>query len=134
MDIEGEAPLLLVKNAMNGVLMHADVNANLYQLTRLLIDGYANAIIVRQGGVPKGIVTAKDILRSLTLKNRNPGEILAGDIMSSPIVSVDHDKGLEHARRIVLESGKRKLAVRKDFDIIGLLVLDDMIRDLSWYR
>ena len=123
-----------VRDMMNGILYHADTNDDIVYITNLLFENNASAIIIRERGVPKGIVTSKDIIRALVTMDKEPSEIFAKEIMTSPIVSVNFDESVDQARILMLERGIRKLPVQKGVDIIGLLVETDLIRDLSWYK
>lgn len=122
-----------VADMMNGVLFHSDKSENLIYLTRLLLDNNADAIIVRERGVPVGIVTSKDVLNGLLKMKQDPENIKAADVMSSPIVAIEHDQAVHEARELMLSHGIKKIPVRKDYDVVGLLVQTDIIRDLSWY-
>ncbi|MFH1510306.1 MAG: CBS domain-containing protein [Candidatus Woesearchaeota archaeon] len=123
--------ILHVHHIMNGVCMHCDVSSTLSEITCLLVDNNANAVIVRERGVPVGIITARDIVR--TMVESDTDSIQAKEIMTSPIVSVEHDSDIVSARQVMVNNNLSKLPVKKEIDIVGLLVQDDIIRDLSWY-
>ncbi len=123
-----------VRDMMNGILYHADIADDIIYITNLLFENNANALIIRERGVPKGIITSKDIIRALVTMDKEPSEIFAKEVMTSPIVSVNSNESVDQARVLMLERGIRKLPVQKGVDIIGLLVETDLIRDLSWYR
>jgi CBS domain-containing protein len=128
----GDKQGIPVVNMMNGVLLHADQNENLLFLTQLLVENNAHAVLIRDQGSPIGIVTAKDILRSLINLGGDPTKIIAKDAMSSPLIAVDYDQDVTSARELMLDHGVRKLPVKKDMDVIGLLVQEDLIKDLRW--
>ena len=124
---------LRVEHIMNGVLMHADHNESLSYITKLLVGNNANAVIVREKGIPIGIITARDIVTSLVESDRDPDQILAKEVMTAPIISVDHDTNITSARDVMVGNALSKLPVRNEVDIVGLLIQDDIIRDMSWY-
>lgn len=123
--------MLNVHHIMNGVVMHCEVSVTLPEITRLLVDNNASAVIVRERGVPVGIITARDIVR--TILEADSEAVSAKEIMTSPIVSVNHDSDIVSARQLMMNNNLSKLPVKRDIDIVGLLVQDDIIRDLSWY-
>jgi CBS domain-containing protein len=123
---------LRVEHVMNGVLLHADQHESLLYITRLLVENNANAIIVRDAGVPVGIITARDILKGLVVA-KDPLAVVAKEMMTTPIISIESTANITDARDVMVEQGLSKLAVAQGDDIVGLLVQDDIIRDLSWY-
>ncbi|MFH1641343.1 MAG: CBS domain-containing protein [Nanoarchaeota archaeon] len=123
-----------VKNMMNGLLLHVDKSENLANLARLLFVDKANAVIVRDGGIPIGIVTSKDILKGIIKLDRSPHSIKADEIMSSPIITVDHLDGPDNVRDVMLNSKINKIPVKKDLDIIGLVIQTDIIRNMEFFR
>ena len=125
---------VLVRHMMNGLVFHADKSHNITHIARLLSENNANAIIVRDEGVPVGIVTSKDVIKGLINSNKKPSEILADEIMTSPVITVDHEEGMTEAREIMINNGIQKLPVKRNMDIIGMLVQTDLIKDLSWYK
>ncbi|MFH1850183.1 MAG: CBS domain-containing protein [archaeon] len=122
---------LTVEGAMNGILLHTDTATKLPDLAKLFFENRADAVIIRERGLPKGIVTPTDIIRGLVKTEKDLKDVQASDIMSSPIVSIERHEGLSLARSIMLDTGKRKLAVKKDYDIVGLIVETDILRRMG---
>ncbi|NOZ80202.1 MAG: CBS domain-containing protein [DPANN group archaeon] len=119
---------------MNGLHLNADAQDSLVNIANLLYRNNANAIIVRKGGVPDGIITAKDIIRGLISIRKSPHTITAEEVMSTPLITIPHDASMSDARERMLQSGVRMLPVENDSEILGLLVASDILKDLSWHQ
>jgi len=117
---------LAVKDIMNGVVMHADINESLSSILGLMHRNNADAIIVREHGIPKGIITSSDIIKCLATSNKSINEIYAKDVMS-PINSIGADTGIDEARNIMSNQNLKILPVKQEYDIIGALVPNDLL-------
>ena len=123
-----------VRHRMNGVLLHTDKHTTIIDCAKLLHENSAHAIIVRDEGMPIGIITSKDIVRAIITMDGDPEKIFAKHIMNTPITTIGHEEDITKAREIMLATGRSKVAVKKNYDIIGLVVEKDLLRDISWYN
>src|SRR5437899_4947933 len=65
--------------------------------------GHGFVIIASAGGVPEGIVTEWDFLAKITAEGKGPGEVKLGEIMTSNIVSVEGNVGIEQVYQIMAQ-------------------------------
>lgn len=118
---------------MNGVLLHADKGESVLSIAMLMHRNNADAVIIRNNGVPIGMVTSKELLDGLISSLSSKNQILGQDIMRSPLVTIHHDEEVSSAWELMRGKDIEHLPVKKDEDIIGLIVQRDLIRDLTWY-
>lgn len=123
-----------VRLYMNGLHLNADADESLTSVANLLFRNNANAIIIREGGIPSGIITSKDIIRGLISIKKDPRDISAKEVMTKPMVKVHHATSIHEARELMLQARVRMLPVERDSEIIGLMVQSDLLKDLSWYK
>lgn len=102
-------------------IMHRDPitcgpETNLREVARLMCDGDCGAIPVIDiaQGRPLGIVTDRDIVCRTIAANRNPADVLAMEIMSSPVVAVMPEDDIDECREAM-----------EKFQVRRLIVLDD---------
>jgi len=79
------------------------------------------AVIVTSGSVPTGIVTERDILRSVFKDRRDPDRTLAQAVMSSPLVTVEPDESVLDALQLMENMSVRRLAVVRDGKLLGIV-------------
>src|SRR6266700_6492095 len=79
--------------------------------------GYA--IIASSTGSPEGIVTEWDYLSKIVAEGKDPSHVKLGDIMTSDLVSVDSNVGLDQVAQLMTEKGIRRVLVLKDRKEIG---------------
>ncbi|MFC2134867.1 cyclic nucleotide-binding/CBS domain-containing protein [Bacteroidota bacterium] len=122
---------LKVDVSMNGVILHADKSERLVRVTQYLVNNRADAVIVRDGGAPIGIITRTDVIKAMAQENNDPRVLLAVAIMNQPLITIPHYESIVEAHNIMVRENVTKLPVVKELDIVGLLLKSDIIRDLK---
>ena len=90
-------------------------------MARIIASRWLSAVIVMEGGHPVGIVTKHSIVRDVLARGYTGMELTVGDIMRSPIVSVDAGAGIDRAARLMAATNIRYLAVTEEGRLVGLL-------------
>jgi CBS domain-containing protein len=93
--------------------------------------GYA--IIASSTGSPEGIVTEWDYLSKIVAEGRDPSSVRLGDIMTSDLVSVDANVGLDQVAELMAHKGIRRVLVLKDQKVIGVITAAIMLSRLKEY-
>jgi predicted transcriptional regulator len=95
-------------------------------VVQLMRDEETACVIVLRGSEPVGIVTEWDVL-GLVADELDPDESDVAEVMSSPVVTVDPDRGLSEAAETMAREGIRNLLVTENDDIVGVLTQRDVI-------
>ena len=93
--------------------------------------GYA--IIASSTGSPEGIVTEWDYLSKIVAEGRDPSRVRLGEIMTSDLVSVDANVGLDQVAQLMTQKGIRRVLVLKDRKVIGVITAAIMLSRLKEY-
>ncbi len=93
--------------------------------------GYA--IIASSTGSPEGIVTEWDYLSKIVAEGRDPSHVKLGEIMTSDLVSVDANVGLDQVAQLMTQKGIRRVLVLKDRKVIGVITAAIMLSRLKEY-
>jgi signal-transduction protein with cAMP-binding, CBS, and nucleotidyltransferase domain len=93
--------------------------------------GYA--IIASSTGSPEGIVTEWDYLSKIVAEGKDPSHVKLGDIMTSDLVSVDANVGLDQVAQLMTQKGIRRVLVLKDHKVIGVITAAIMLSRLKDY-
>jgi len=93
--------------------------------------GYA--IVASSAGSPEGIVTEWDYLSKIVAEGRDPSHVKLGDIMTSDLVSVDANVGLDQVAELMAHRGIRRILVLKDRKVIGVITAGIMLSRLKEY-
>jgi signal-transduction protein with cAMP-binding, CBS, and nucleotidyltransferase domain len=91
-----------------------------------------SVIIIDKKGIPIGIVTERDIVTRVCLKDVAASRIKLEEIMSTPLISVMSYDSIDTASRIMIKNNIKHLAVlEEDNRIVGLLSVTDITRRLA---
>ena len=93
--------------------------------------GYA--IVASSAGSPEGIVTEWDYLSKIVAEGKDPSHVKLGDIMTSDLVSVDANVGLDQVAQLMTQKGIRRVLVLKDQKVIGVITAAIMLSRLKEY-
>jgi CBS domain-containing protein len=95
-----------------------------------------DVVVVREEGherIPLGIVTDRDIVVETIAPQVDISLVTAGDIMSTPLVTVREDEGFAETLRIMREHKIRRLpVVSESGHLRGIVTADDIINLLTY--
>ena len=83
-------------------------------------------IVTRDGGMPLGIITERDLALRVVAKNRQPQKVSAKEVMSAPLVTIDPDQSITLAARWMSRFNIRRLAVVSKGKLIGIVTSKDI--------
>jgi diguanylate cyclase (GGDEF)-like protein len=87
-------------------------------------------IIINKDNVPVGIVTERDIIRSLVAYKEETLKKQAQDIMSAPVLTLEPDEDIDSAAILMTLNNVRRLPITKDNKLIGLISYRDLTNAL----
>jgi signal-transduction protein with cAMP-binding, CBS, and nucleotidyltransferase domain len=91
-----------------------------------------SVIIINKKGNPIGIVTERDIVKRVCLKDVAASRIKLEEIMSAPLISIMSYDSIDTASRVMVMNNIKHLAVlEEDNRIVGLLSVTDITRRLA---
>jgi len=101
------------------------VAANLMRIRRI------GSLLVKRGEELVGIVTESDIVRKVVAFHLQPEFIHVGQIMSSPIVSIDESESIFEAAGIMNAAHTRHLVVGNESHVFGMLSVRDLLAPVA---
>ena len=93
-------------------------------------EGY---VIILKKGKPLGIITERDIVNEVTAKERDPSTIMAAELMSTPLITIDPDEDLLKASELMRKHNVTKIAVVKADIIYGVITAKNMAQHGNKY-
>jgi signal-transduction protein with cAMP-binding, CBS, and nucleotidyltransferase domain len=100
---------------------------------QMKVKKHGYAIIASSTGSPEGIVTEWDYLSKIVAERRDPSDVKLGDIMTSDLVTVDANVGLDQVAELMAHKGVRRVLVLKDRKVIGVITAGAMLSRLKEY-
>jgi signal-transduction protein with cAMP-binding, CBS, and nucleotidyltransferase domain len=92
----------------------------------------SSVIVIDKENRPLGIITERDLVKRICLKNLNAKDVLVEDIMTSPLITIMAYDSVDTASRIMLSNKIKRLAVLEaDGRIVGMISVTDINKHLS---
>jgi CBS domain-containing protein len=105
-------------------------DATVYDALQLMAEKRAGALLVMTGEVVKGILSERDCVRKVDLLGRTSRVTKVSEIMTSEVISVQVTEKLEDCMATMLERNIRHLPVYEDAQLLGLISVRDVLREV----
>ena len=113
------------------MLATIDESAPLIDAAKMMRDkGVGGILITRKSGRqvrPVGLITDRDITVHAIACDLNPAEITVADLCTRDPVTIDAEADLAEITAAMKEHGVRRLLVKRDCEIAGVVTLDNVI-------
>lgn len=86
-----------------------------------MISNNIGAVVIMSGGVPSGIVTERDLIEKIMRIRKDPVKTRAQEIMTSPLLSIDGDKSVTDALKLMRDKKIRRLGVTRKGQLVGIV-------------
>jgi signal-transduction protein with cAMP-binding, CBS, and nucleotidyltransferase domain len=101
------------------------------EASEVMLEKGIGSIVVTEKGSPVGIVTKSDLLERVIVDCKDPRECKIGEIMSSPLISIDKNTPILDAMRELRQRKVRRLLVSDGEKIMGIVSEYDMINAVT---
>lgn len=120
-------PSVRVRAAMSKEMVTAEAEHSIRDAIRKMVKKEVGAVVVTDKGTPVGMVTERDILRSIGYKRADTdGQV--GSIMSKPLISIDSTATLGEAAELMIKHKIRRLMVKEGDKYVGIITQRDLQR------
>jgi len=121
---------IIVKDIMTKALITVNPTTIALQIAKMMDQGEIGAILVKDNENLVGIVTDRDFATKITA-NKLPFDTPVEKIMSSPLVTINHNEPISAAAEMMSSKKIRKLAVSENGNIVGLITSTDLVNQLA---
>ncbi len=135
-----------VQDYMNTRMVMRSSKSSVLELAKVMIDSDVSSVAITDEGENNnkkviGILTERDIVKSIA-EGASPNAIIAGSLISSPIISVRKDQPIEEAALVMIRNKVRHLLVEDSPSpppppahnggvIVGIITATDLARYLK---
>jgi CBS domain-containing protein len=123
----------LVKHYMRKEVPTVDEHVSVIEAAKAMIKSSRGFLVILKEGQPTGIVTEHDFVDKIVIGGKDPLKVSIGEIMSSPLITIDPDEDLIKASELMHQHSIRRLPVVKDGIIYGAITTRDISRSLAQY-
>lgn len=121
---------ILIQDIMTRALITINPSTTALQIAKMMEQGGIGAIIVQDNDNPVGIVTDRDFATKIAANNLSL-DTPAEKIMSSPLITINHNEPISAAAERMTSKKIRKLAVTENGKITGIITSTDLVTQLT---
>ncbi|WP_306060915.1 CBS domain-containing protein [Natronococcus wangiae] len=116
-----------IENFARSDVVTATTDESIHELAATMQDEDVGSVVIVDGDAPVGIVTDRDLTMQVLAERTDPDEIIAEDVMSDDLQTIEHDAGFYEATELMSERGIRRLPVTgADGELNGIITVDDL--------
>ena len=116
-----------VKGIMGSPVITEDEDASVSRILKHIELSRIGSVVITRGGKSVGITVDHDIAAKVIMKDRNPDEVKAKEIMSSPLITVEAGASVEEACGLLAENGIRRLPVIEEGKLVGIVSIRNIL-------
>lgn len=123
------AGIVPVRDIMTAKVKTAKTESTVMEVVRKMNKFDVGSIIILDSAArPVGIITERDVLRKIVEPQLPPDTIKAMQVMSTPLVTINVDAGVEQAAKLMSERRIKKLPVVDAGKLVGIVTSMDIMR------
>ena len=119
-----------VRDVMDEDVVFLEANETVMKAVQTMLEHGVWSLVITREGLPVGVVTERDIIRRCISKGHDPERLKVGDIMSSPLITIEPDAPIGEAMRLMTLKNIRRLYVVEGGKIIGRITQTGAFRYL----
>lgn len=122
-----------IMSKKNVVSIQSNSEATALDISKLMAKNTIGSVLITDSkNFPIGIITERDIIKKVCIKNILPNEISYKKIMSSPVITIKSYDSIETAAQKMTNNKIKRLPVLEDNqEIVSILGLTDITKHLS---
>jgi CBS domain-containing protein len=117
-----------VSTAMTPRVRTVDPRLSVRDVSSVMVGERIGSVVVGSEG--RGIVTKTDIVDAVS-ESVDPEETPVSALMSAPLVTVEEDETLQRAVDVISDRDVKRVVVRADGDLVGMLTTTDVREQLA---
>jgi len=122
--------IMNVGDVMNKSLISVEKDDTIRLAIKKMVPGEFGAVVVTENGKPIGILTERDILKSIANEMMEP-ENKVEIIMSTPLIAVNSSASLDEAAEVMLTNNIRRLMVKENAEYVGIISQRELQRFIT---
>ena len=119
-----------IQDIMTKALITVNRSTTALQVAKMMEQGGIGAVFVQDNGNPIGIVTDRDYATRIAA-NDLPLATAVENIMSTPLITINHNEPISNAAERMTTKKIRKLAVTENGKIVGIITSTDLVTQLT---
>jgi CBS domain-containing protein len=120
----------VVSDIMTKEIATIDEDETALEAVRIMSQRGISSLIVVKDAIPKGIITERDFVKKICLKQLEISHVKIANIMSKIRTVAEPDTPIEVAVQRMANRGIRRLPIMRDGKVVGIITVTDLARYL----
>jgi CBS domain-containing protein len=125
---ERDEKIITVKDLMTQNIISILPETSVVEATRIMSARDISSILIKTGDDYIGIFTDRDIMRKVVASGLDPNDTAVREIMSSPLITISEDAGIQEAAEKMRDRKIRRLVVISEGVVVGIISETDIAR------
>ena len=119
------------RDIMSKKLITLDSTVSAAEVAKIMDKNNVSCIVLTKDEKSQGIVTERDLLSKVIVPNKKSSELLAREIMTSPVTSVSSLTPVDEIAQKMLDKKIRRVIVMDDGRPLGIITVTDFVKHLN---
>jgi len=116
-----------VRDIMSRPIITEDEEALVSEVVKDMAEMGIGSVVITSEGKPSGIITERDIALKVLLKNKRADELMAKEIMSSPLITIEPDASVDEASALAATKRIKRLPVVENGVLVGIVSIRNIL-------
>ena len=103
-------------------------DATVFDAVKAMVEANVGALLVTDGDEIVGIFTERDYLRRIAVEGRRSRTTLVREVMSTPVICVTPDTGVEESMALMTGRRIRHAPVTDGGALVGMVSIGDLVK------
>lgn len=113
-----------------GVIWSIRPDATVFEALESMGEKGVGALLVMENAELVGIISERDYARKVILRDRTSRDTKVSEIMTTDVICIGANDSIEKCMSIMTKNNFRHLPVQKDNQIIGMITLGDVVKEI----
>ena len=109
-------------------------NATVREALEIMAQHNIGALLVIDGQTLEGIFSERDYARKVVLKGKSSSDAKVSEIMTSKIITINTKHTIDQCMQIMTDNHIRHLPIVNDENVMGLISIGDVVREMIAYQ
>ena len=120
----------VVRDIMTKNVVTIEVNRTALEAAKIMAEKGISSLIVLNDQDPVGIVTERDFVKKICIKELNVSRVKVNDVMSKLRTFADPEISIEVAVQRMVNHKIRRLPIMEDGKVVGIITVTDLAKYL----
>ncbi len=126
--MERDEDIVKVKDLMTRNIVSVSFETSVMEAARVMSMRDISSVLIKSGDEFVGILTDRDMINDVVAIGLNPKNIMAGEVMSKPLITISEDASVDEAAERMRDNKIRRLIVKSKRGIVGIISEFDLVR------